>query len=198
MSNLEKFAGDERALIVALPYRIGLWVSESDDSGGPDSVLAEMHALESIITGYSEDFLKSEFVEEVMRAVLACKSEWDSWGKKLDKVPDECRQAVEILEGRLDSREVMSYKQNLMEIATSVALAYREDDGGAAAAGNGRFAACARHCWALLLARLKKEQEPRMESHINISKAERKTLTQLSDILKIDFHGAPLKDVQAA
>lgn len=195
MSYLEKFTDDQRALIVSLPYRTGLWVSESDDSGGAESSEAEMRALESIITGYSEDFLKSEFVEEVMRAALARRDQWSAWREGLDKVPEECRQVVAVLEGQLASRDVLSFKQNLMEIATSVALAYREDgDTG----GGANFADYARHYLALFMARLKKEQDPRMETHVNISKTERKILDQLSDILKIDYHGAPLKSAQAA
>ncbi|MCB9990890.1 MAG: hypothetical protein H6867_05875 [Rhodospirillales bacterium] len=189
MSYLEKFTDEERHFLISLPYRTGLWVSESDDEGGDDSAEAEMQALESIITGYSEDFLKSEFVEELMRATLAHKDQWEAWRSDLATVPEDCRKAVEIVQAYLETREVLSFKQNLMEIATAVAMAYCEVEEESQA---GKFAVYARHYWALFMARLRKEQEPRLEDHVNISRAEREVLGKLSGVLRIDLNGAPL------
>ena len=64
MSYLERFAPKQRELIVSLPYRVGLWISESDTSGGDEADEAERNALHLMMTGYAEDFLKSEVVEE--------------------------------------------------------------------------------------------------------------------------------------
>lgn len=196
MLYLEQFTEDQRALLVALPYRTGLWVSESDQSGGDESSEAEMMALEGIIMGYSEDFLKSEFVEELMRATMAHKSSWDKWQKNLDDVPNECERAVALLSERLDSREVLSFKQNLMEIATAVALAFCEVD--ESEGGVGKVAAYFNHYLAVLVARLKKQQQPRLESHLNISRAEREVLGKLSGVLQVRLDGSPFKTAVAA
>ena len=85
MSYLENFSEDQKQLLIALPYRAGLWVSESDSSGGDHADEAEMMALEGIITGFAQDFCKSEFVEEVMGHTLDKRAQWEEWSKNLDR-----------------------------------------------------------------------------------------------------------------
>lgn len=128
MSYFDKFTEDQRNLLVALPYRVGLWIGSSDITGGSDAEKAEMMALSSIVTSYAEDYLKSEFVQTLMEEMVSRSAEWPGWGRNLDEVPAECIRAVEIASERLDRKDVMSFKYNLMEIATSVAMAYRELD----------------------------------------------------------------------
>ncbi len=128
MPYFDNFTEDQRSLLVALPYRVGLWISSSDATGGNDADKAEMIALSSIITSYAEDYLKSEFVQGLMEEMVARSAEWPGWGKNLDEVLAECTRAVGLASERLDHRDVMSFKYNIMEIATSVAMAYRELD----------------------------------------------------------------------
>jgi len=55
MNFLDQLTEDQRTLLVSLPYRAGLFVSQSDNAGGDDSDDAEMQALDNIITGYSQE-----------------------------------------------------------------------------------------------------------------------------------------------
>ena len=71
MGYLDHFSEEERQLLIKLPYRAGLWISASDTTGGDESDEAEKQALASIVRGFTEDFLKSEFVEAVMRESAA-------------------------------------------------------------------------------------------------------------------------------
>lgn len=126
MVQLNNFNDDQRQLLIALPYRVGLWVSSSDSSGGCEADQAEMRALTTIVTGFAEDFLKSEFVQRLMEETVAHREQWKKWGDNLDEVPAECTRAVDMLAETLDRKELASFKFTMMEIANFVAMAYRE------------------------------------------------------------------------
>ncbi len=126
MNFLDQMTKVQREAIVSLPYRVGLWVSESDKTGGEDSENKEMRALASILNGYTEDVFGSEVVQFVMSETLARKGEWERWSANLDRVPDQCRLAVDMLEERVDPKELNAFKQHIMEIGEAVALAFRE------------------------------------------------------------------------
>ena len=129
MAILEKLSKEQQRVLIALPYRAGRWVSESDSSGGDEADQAEMAALESIVTSYAEDFCKSEFVEELMRQTVVHKEEWPAWSENLQDVPLECQRSVDVLSDYLEAKDVEAFKSNLMEIAVAVAMAYREMTG---------------------------------------------------------------------
>ncbi|MBI1301739.1 MAG: hypothetical protein GC137_08800 [Alphaproteobacteria bacterium] len=128
MSFLDDLTKDQRDLLVALPYRVGLFVSECDDSGGEESDEAEKQALENIITAYSQEVFGAETVQYIISKTVDRKSEWPEWSKNLDfdKIEAECHQAVDILSGVVDYKEVTAFKNYLVEIGESVALAFRE------------------------------------------------------------------------
>ncbi len=126
MNFLDQLTRQQRTQIVSLPYRVGLWISESDTSGGAESGAKEMKALASILNGYTEDVFGSEVVQYVMSETVARKSEWKEWGKNLDRVPEECRYVISMMEERVDPKELSAFKQHLLEIGEAVALAFRE------------------------------------------------------------------------
>ena len=71
-----------------------------------------------------------------MRETLTRRAQWNGWRGKIENVPGECRRAVELTcsSTRLDYRELATFKQNLLEIALGVAMAYQEyDEDGAPA-----------------------------------------------------------------
>ena len=192
MSYLEHFTDDQRELLISLPYRAGLWMSESDESGGDESQEAELITLESLIIGYAEDFLKSEFVEELMRQTLAAKERWGEWGNELDNVPQECQSALE----RMEPKDVLSFKQALIEIATAVAMAFREFDEEEQPVVE-KVRLYSQYYWNCFLARVKKQQPPNLDAILNISRAEQEVLEKLSQALEIDLEGNPVDDAAA-
>jgi len=191
LSTLQDFTDEQRVLLISLPFRTGLWVSESDAGGGGEASEAEMMVLESLITGYSEDFLKSEFVEELMRATLERRDEWDGWTADIDDVPGECGGALVILKEKLDARDVLSFRQTLMEIAKAVAMAYGEDEELSDAAGRKPSV------FLKFFARFK-GRSAEADLSANISGDERQALAELSKVLEVDLDGNPLKDAVAA
>lgn len=126
MAFLEQFSAAEQGLLVALPYRVGLWISQSDASGGAMADARERAALARIIAGHARSNFNSPFVHEIMQSCYEMRGDWPRWRDNIDRVPGECQQAVAALEGRLNGRDLIAYRQSIMTIAAAIAKAFRE------------------------------------------------------------------------
>lgn len=126
MSFLDQLTENDRTLLVSLPYRVGLYISQSDETGGDNSDEVEQLALSSIITAYSQEVFGAETVQYVINETVRRKTEWVGWSSNLDAVEGECHRAVDILTGIVDEKEVSAFRRHLVEIGESVALAFRE------------------------------------------------------------------------
>lgn len=182
---LSELPQDIQTLLVRLPFRVGLYISESDQSGGDESAEAERAALENIVTFYVEDTVKSEFAHMVMNETLRQKSEWSSWDENIGLVDEECLKMSDALTGVIDMKEVFAFKQNLLEIAIVVAQAYREFDANAGAIQKLQV------YLTLLLRRIQAlftgNNMPSNEELLNISAAERSAIKLLADTLGVSI-----------
>lgn len=185
MTYLSKLPEDIQDLVVRLPFRVGLYISESDQTGGDDSSEAERKALENIVTFYVEDTVKSEFAHEVMLNTLNRKSEWASWGDNIADVPTQCENVVYAMKGLIDPKEILAYKQNLLEVGIAVAQAYCEYDENSGALNKLEFYI------SLFFRRLQMsfsgggEDMPSKDYMLNISGAERQAILQLAKNLDV-------------
>lgn len=177
MTALDDFSPEQRDLLVALPYRVGLWVAHSDMAGGDNSAEAEMRVLTQVITAFAEDFCKSEFAQALMEETVRRQSEWPEWSRNLDEVPGECRRAVDTLFEWMDHKSVLSFKMNLMEIATDVAMAYRELDENTSVFD--RLSILLQAAVSRIRARLAGRRVPSMDELLNVSSAEQRALDTL-------------------
>ena len=183
MMHLSKLPQDIQDIVVSLPYRVGLYISESDQTGGDDSSLAERRALENIVTFYVEDTVKSEFAHEVMLETLNRKSQWEGWAQDIGNVPEECMELAYMLKEHVDTKEVAAYKQNLLEVGIAVAQAYCEFSDNV-----GRMARIETYI-ALFLKRVQGifggEQIPSNDYVLNISAAEKAAIMRLARNLDV-------------
>ena len=122
------FPKEKTDSLIRLPYRVGLWVSESDDTGGDEADEKELIVLQSLIMAYAQDFCKSEFVQGLMEETVKHRSQWESWHANTEQVEQECRELIYFLQDHLPKKELNAFKANLYEIGYSVAMAYREFD----------------------------------------------------------------------
>ena len=182
---LTNFTEEERLLLVALPYRVGLWVSRCDETGGAHSEEVEIAALRNIVTGFVEDFLKAELVETIMRETVARKDLWPEWEKDTDNVLEECTRAVEIVSSQLDEKYTTAFKSNLMEIGMTVALAFREFHKGQPLAE--KLKVYMRYYRQRLLAMMRKEQILSLDEYLNISSTEHQALMELAEALRLEY-----------
>ena len=128
MSFLNDLPEQDKELIISLPYRVGVWISHSDDVGGEEADENEKTALNNILAGFTQDVFGSEVVQFVMAETVSHKESWESWSKRTnkDEISKDCSHAIEILKRYVDEKEVSAFKQRLYEIAEAVALAFRE------------------------------------------------------------------------
>ena len=112
--------------LISLPYRVGLYVSFADTTGGFAAQEAEMQSLSGILREFAEDYCKSEFSQKVLMESLRARDVWPSWSQGIERVPDEARPIFTLLEPQFDSRALRAFKEVLVEIALSVAMAFRE------------------------------------------------------------------------
>ncbi len=128
MTALADIPQEKHQSLIALPYRVGMWISFSDLDGGADAEESELQACENMIAAYVEDFCKSEFVHGLMVQTLKQRHEWDTWKMDLSNVPEECAEILNYLRITIGDAETSAFVDNLIEIGFSVALAYRESD----------------------------------------------------------------------
>ena len=120
---------EELALLVPLPYRVGLWMSEMDDRGGDEADDAEIKVLESIVFEIAQDFCKSQFIQVIMQWTLKNRPHWENWHVNIDRVPEECRKVIWMLSHKgADEKDIKSFQHTLLYIAVSVAMAFREEE----------------------------------------------------------------------
>lgn len=161
--------------LIRLPFRVGVWISSSDSTGGEESEARELQALETVISSYAEEYLKSEFVQKLMEKTFSGKKSWPLWAEEIDSVPAECARLMEILEAHLPIREVSAFRDNLIDIAVAVAMVFREEETEEGSDSVGIFQKALRFLGI----------STGRSVHVNISRAERKALRKLAAALKV-------------
>lgn len=183
MTTLDELMPEERSLITALPYRVGLWISRVDSTGGDEAADQELTALSNIIHGFAHDVFGSEFVQHVMIETLARKGEWAAWDHDLETIPAECVQALEILRPHIDEKELKTYAARLMEIAEAVALAFREYE--SMEKFSDKLDVYLAYWTAKLKSMLAKKPLRSFDQFLSISMSERKALMRIADSLNM-------------
>jgi len=182
---LSDLTDSQKMRIISLPYRAGLYVSASDQSGGDAASENEIRALENLIYGFSDGVFGSELVQDVMAETIKHKHLWKDWKKDIEAVPDECRDALLILSGHVDHKERGAYARRVLALGEAVALAFREDI--SSQAGFGRFKAYLRYLKMVRKARAKKLPARNFEDFLSISSDEHRALIALSSALNVDY-----------
>jgi hypothetical protein len=166
----------DEELLISLPYRIGLYVSHADVTGGWDAQESEIQSLTDILRDYSNDFCKTEFSQKVFMDCLAMRGKWPVWSQDAESVPAQVDRAMRILQPMMSEKELAGFCEVLGDTALAVAMAFRE----AADSGNEN-----RPIVREILARLGgilAEKDPL--DHINISGRERAALKKLAHSLR--------------
>ena len=182
--SLNDLPDEIRHIVVKLPYRVGLYISMSDQSGGDDSDEAEMAALANVVTYYVEDFCKSEFAQSVMLETLRQQAEWPEWKTNIEGVHADCTKVFDVLTDQLDMKEIVAFKHNLLEIAIAVAMAYREFDDSDPWID--RFKIYLSILVDRIKAMLKGEETISFEQMLNISRDEKAAINRLAATLGIE------------
>ncbi len=185
MNILERLTDDQKKIIVSLPYRVGLWVSKSDTSGGKEAQQRELDALSGIIHGFAEQVFGAEEIQYIISETLHQKDQWPEWGKNISGVLTDCEFAVDVMRSHLGEKEVAAFRNYLIEIGEAVALAFREYE-----EMNSLFA----RLKAYIGFKLSKMRATRMrmktmgfQEYLNISPQERRALDALANALGASY-----------
>lgn len=150
MTSLSDFTKDEAELIAALPYKVGMWVSHSEDHDGERDDTHENKALTACLRHYAKMGDGKPFFAQVMKETLRCEDRWPEWADQSFALLEDIRKAVVILRARASVDEIKLFKRSLMEIGTAVAQAsgeFSEDGKGEGFFGKilSRFSGLADH-----------------------------------------------------
>jgi hypothetical protein len=126
MSFLNTLTEHQRETLISLPYRVGLWVSQSDDTGGTESEATELQTLSNIINGFAYEVFGSETMQIILSDTIKHQERWPAWALRLAEVPGDCAIAVDILRTHLDEKDVNAFRNQLLEIGEAVATAFSE------------------------------------------------------------------------
>ncbi|MGB4106480.1 MAG: hypothetical protein WBK55_01635 [Alphaproteobacteria bacterium] len=179
MTFLEKFTQDQRDLMVRLPYRIGLWISQSDTAGGSEADERERQALSNILHAFAEDLFGSENLQYIMSETIRQKSNWPSWSKDVELVPGECADAITLMRDHGEPKDVKALKNHLMEIAEAVALAFHEEDSRTSV-----FSAVGLYVSHLFSKNKRRQRGRSFGEFLNVSTSEREALNVIVDALE--------------
>ncbi len=178
---LEALSEDEKTLIVSLPYRAGLWVSLADEKGAGAARAHELKTIEKVIAKLSEGMFASAFVHEVLAETHARRDQRALWGMQVGTVPEEARQAVNILIDKALPPDAEAYVQTIMNIAYETAYAFREYDRSASIPI--RIWVWMKLLWEAFIRTGNKDY--RVESVANISLAEDQAIALLAEALTL-------------
>lgn len=179
-----EFSHEEEGTLVSLPYRVGLYISFADTSGGFEAQEAEMQSLSNILREFAEDYCKSEFSQKVLMESLRVRHLWPTWSQNVENVPEEARHITDLLEMHFDDRALRAFKEVLVDIAMSVAMAFKEDDTGSRASAP-RLSVFGAFLERFVGGAIGKKSDPL--AHMNISKNERIALARLCRAMNHDL-----------
>ncbi|MFN3828076.1 MAG: hypothetical protein ACK4NR_10690 [Micavibrio sp.] len=190
MSFLDGLTNSEKTTLVSLPYRAGLWVCMADDKGQGVGRAHELKKLERLIERLSEGMFASAFVHEVIMTTNARREEWPAWSLQTGTVPEEAREAVDIIKRRMMPQDAEAYVQAIMSIAYETAYAYREFDTSASIPI--RIWVGLQLLWEAFIRTGNKDY--RLESLANISLAEDEAIAVLAQSLRLETEETPLSE----
>lgn len=172
--DFDEIRDEYKEFLIRLPYRVGFWISRSDQAGGDDADRMEMQMIETMIISRTQDMCKSAFMQKMMESTVAKQEDWKTWQDNVDVVPDECRKAVNILSEYVVAKELNNFCENMLEIGINVAQSFREED-ASDMAGKKNFIS-------KIISKILPEKHPEFNSP-NISNRERTALIKLKKAL---------------
>jgi hypothetical protein len=126
MSQYEMLTPEQRGLLVGLIYRVGIWISHSDDEDGENDDKREMKALSQIIHSLAHAEEASEFLRTIAKNTLSRKEKWPLWADHSFDILADAENAMEVLRANVAKEEAAEYRAALLRISEAVASAHGE------------------------------------------------------------------------
>ena len=171
---------EQKDVLLALPVKIGVWISHYDDQGDVKADNTEMEALTEIITYLADDKTSTAFVTNLFQDTLKAKEEWQSWSFNEDIVMDECRKGMQIIKNNVSDKDLKASREALLTVAEIVAQAYGEFGSYDESADEGGWLDSVKNA----LQKLKGHSYIDSDRPFNISPAEQQAINELRSQLQ--------------
>lgn len=126
-TDLSIFQPSEKAQLIALFYRVGIWISQVDDDGGDEADNTEEATLTRLLGNVANNRNRSVLVREIAAEALRQKNNWPRWGENLDQFIAEAQEGVRLLKPVCSPVELTDFIVGLRALAEAVAMANHED-----------------------------------------------------------------------
>ena len=128
MAGFSDLSAGDKLLIVSLPYRVGIWISNSDDNENTkydDNI--ELKELEATLSRLSVQ-TKQKFAGNIAKQTVNAKKLWRDWYGKSDEasVLEDLSNVLAGAADKISPEHLSEYKKMLWHIALSVASSFGE------------------------------------------------------------------------
>lgn len=177
MTDLSTFTNEEKELLASLPYKVGIWVSYTDDVDGEGDDRNEIKALEHCLNEFARQSEGRPLVSSVIKETFHLKAKWAVWADQSFHVLKDVEKAVGVIKAKGTPQDYKAFRAVIMEIAAAVAQAHGEfshfDDEEA------------KTIFSKIIGKLASLAEDDKGHPMNVSAAEDSALSKLAAALKI-------------
>ena len=128
MSDLSAFTPEEKDLLIGVFFRTGKWISHVDDTGDYASDAEEEEKLIARLGRLERDINDPGVIAGIGTEAARRRGDWQNWSANSQYVLNDVRRAGELIAMRLGGDHLEAFRTGLMQIATEVAKAYREEN----------------------------------------------------------------------
>lgn len=129
MTNLKNFTKEEHALLVSVPYRVGIWISNSDDNEKTKfDDKRERQALSLAVSKLAGRSKKMPFAAKIMQDIQSYKGMWANWeDHHLEKdILSDLQKAIMLCREKASKNDLNQYKYAVWQVGIVVAQSFGE------------------------------------------------------------------------
>ena len=131
MNYFGDFLDEELKQIIAIPVRVGFWISHVDDIPGTDrDSEKERLALEKALQKVFKSAHGQSFSNDVVEEALRLQNLWPQWESTANTVLQDIPKVIFLLKERLPADAVAGFQKAVFYVARVVAQAACESGGG--------------------------------------------------------------------
>jgi len=131
MSSFKSLSKQDQELLISVPYRTGIWISNADDveSRKVDDK-RERQVLSMMIKRMASNHRKMPFAAGIMKHILSSEKLWKVWQNNADEavILGDVEKALTICRENLSPQHLEEYKKSIWQIGLSVAHAFDESE----------------------------------------------------------------------
>lgn len=126
MTSLFDYRSEDIDKIIALPLKIGQWVSHMDDEEGDLDDERERKALLSVLKSFGKDENRPQLVREIANEALKRQAKWKGWLADPGYAMPDLTKTMGVIDSQATPDDKRAFRSMLFDLGEAVALAYGE------------------------------------------------------------------------